>query len=121
VGSSFAFLLLIWILFGIAGGLQGRAKGSSFLLWFAISAAVPFFGFIASIVYPGREHEPRRKCDTCGRLLPVSDTMCMRCGTDLAYPDVVYVRRGNTIYEVERAPRADAAGESSPPPATAAG
>ncbi|MGX6447715.1 hypothetical protein ACVU7I_06565 [Patulibacter sp. S7RM1-6] len=86
MSGSFAFFLLICALFGIAGGLQGRAKGSSFLVWFMISAGVPLFGFIASVVYPGREAEPRRRCPGCGRILPISDTTCMRCGTDLDFP-----------------------------------
>nr|WP_246852291.1 hypothetical protein [Patulibacter sp. SYSU D01012] len=86
--------MLICALFGIAGGLQGRAKGSSFLVWFMISAGVPLFGFIASVVYPGRQFEPRRRCDGCGRMLPISDTMCMRCGTDLDYPTERYLPPG---------------------------
>lgn len=94
MGGSFAFFLLICALFGVAGGLQGRAKGSSFLLWFAISAAVPLFGFIASIVYPGSRHELRRACDGCGTLLPITDTMCMRCGTDLPFPEEAYLPPG---------------------------
>lgn len=88
--GSFAFFLVICTLFGIAGGLQGRSKGSSFLLWFFISACLPLFGFIASVVYPGHRYELRRKCDGCGRLLPVTDTMCMGCGTDLGFPEVRY-------------------------------
>lgn len=91
MGASFAFFLLICVLFGVAGGLQGRAKGSSFLLWFAISAAVPLFGFIASIVYPGQQQELRRRCETCNNVLPITDTMCMRCGTDLPFPEVAYL------------------------------
>jgi hypothetical protein len=94
VGGSFAFFLLICVLFGVAGGLQGRAKGSSFLVWFMISGAVPLFGFIASLVYPGNRHELRRACTTCGTLLPITDTMCMRCGTDLPFPDEVYLPPG---------------------------
>lgn len=94
MGGSFAFFLLICALFGVAGGLQGRAKGSSFLLWFAISAAVPLFGFIASIVYPGNRHELRRACDGCGTLLPITDTMCMRCGTDLPFPEEAFLPPG---------------------------
>jgi hypothetical protein len=94
VGGSFAFFLLICALFGVAGGLQGRAKGSSFLLWFAIAAAVPLFGWIASMVYPGNRHELRRACDGCGTLLPITDTMCMRCGTDLPFPDEAYLPPG---------------------------
>lgn len=94
MGGSFVFFLLICTLFGIAGGLQGRAKGSSFVLWFLISVSVPLFGFIASIVYPGNRHELRRRCDGCGRVLPVTDTMCMRCGTDLDFPEVRYLPPG---------------------------
>jgi hypothetical protein len=88
VDASFAFFLLICTLFGIAGGLQGRSKGSSFVLWFFISACLPVFGFLAALVWPGHRHEQRRQCDGCGRLLPITDTMCMGCGTDLAFPDV---------------------------------
>jgi hypothetical protein len=91
VNGSFAFFLLICALFGIAGGLQGRSKGSSFLLWFLISAVLPVFGFIAAVVYPGPREELRRTCDTCGRLLPITDTMCMSCGTDLGFPEVRYL------------------------------
>ncbi|WP_320672944.1 hypothetical protein [Patulibacter defluvii] len=104
MGASFFFFLFVCVLFGIAGGLQGKAKGSSFLVWFMIAAGVPIFGFIASIVYPGREHEPRRRCDGCGRMLPISDTMCMRCGTDLPFPEVAYLPPG--VRPPERAPAA---------------
>lgn len=89
--GSFAFFLLICGLFGVAGGLQGRSKGSSFLLWFFISACLPLFGFVAAVVYPGHRSELRRQCDGCGRLLPITDTMCMGCGTDLDFPEVRYL------------------------------
>jgi hypothetical protein len=90
VDGAFAFFLAICVLFGVAGGLQGRSKGSSFLLWFFIAACLPLFGFLASVVYTGHRHELRRRCDGCGRLLPITDTMCMGCGTDLAFPEVRY-------------------------------
>ncbi|WP_211241769.1 hypothetical protein [Patulibacter minatonensis] len=89
--GPFAFFLAICVLFGIGGGLQGRSKGSSFLLWFFIAACLPLFGYIASVVYPGHRYEQRRQCDTCGRLLPITDTMCMSCGTDLGFPEVRYL------------------------------
>lgn len=92
--GPFAFFLLICVLFGVAAGLQGRSKGSSFLLWFVIGVFLPLFGFIAALVYPGRQHELRRTCDGCGRLLPITDTMCMGCGTDLAFPEVRYLPEG---------------------------
>jgi hypothetical protein len=108
VDGSFAFFLLICVLFGIAGGLQGRSKGSSFVLWFFISACLPLFGFLASVVYPGSRHEQRRRCDGCGRLLPITDTMCMGCGTDLAFPEVRYA-------SAARGPAVPQAGPDGPP------
>lgn len=98
--GSFAFFLLICVLFGIAGGLQGRAKGSSFVLWFFIAACLPVFGFLAALAYPGHRREERRQCDGCGRLLPVTDTMCMSCGTDLAFPEVRYRSVRGTILAI---------------------
>lgn len=129
--GSFAFFLLICTLFGIAGGLQGRSKGSSFVLWFFISACLPLFGFLASVVYPGHRHEQRRQCDGCGRLLPITDTMCMGCGTDLAFPEVRFQsvagtvlavgRDGEVLGEVERAPRASGDGAAATGPGAGPG
>lgn len=101
--GSFAFFLLICTLFGIAGGLQGRSKGSSFVLWFFISACLPLFGFLAALVWPGHRHEQRRQCDGCGRLLPITDTMCMGCGTDLAFPEVRFQSVDGAILAVNAA------------------
>ena len=30
----------------------------------------------------------RRQCPTCGKVVKLHDAMCMRCGTDLEFPDV---------------------------------
>lgn len=118
--ASFAFFLVICTLFGVAGGLQGKSKGSSFLLWFAIAAFLPIFGFLASVVYPGHRHELRRKCDGCGRLLPITDTMCMGCGTDLAFPEVRYMSVAGSVIAVgpdgrEIEPAADDVGDGPSP------
>jgi hypothetical protein len=119
VDGSFAFFLVICALFGIAGGLQGRSKGSSFVLWFFISACLPLFGFLASVVYPGHRHELRRRCDGCGRLLPITDTMCMGCGTDLDFPEVRYRSVAGSVVAVgpdgrELRPDADEDDDASP-------
>lgn len=121
--GPFAFFLVICLLFGVAGGLQGRSKGSSFLLWFFIAACLPLFGFLASVVYPGRQHELRRRCDGCGRLLPITDTMCMGCGTDLAFPEVRYRSVAGSVIAVgpdglpleDPAPEAGAEDEDASP------
>jgi hypothetical protein len=74
--------------FGLAGGIVGKIKGSSFLLWFVISAAVPFLGLLAAIAYRFERDELRRRCPTCGRVTKIYDALCTRCGAELDFPDV---------------------------------
>jgi hypothetical protein len=81
--------VVIAVCFGLAGGIVGRIKGSSFALWFLISAAVPFFGLLAAIAYRFDRDEPRRRCPKCGRVTKVHDTLCTRCGEELDYPEQV--------------------------------
>jgi hypothetical protein len=74
--------------FGIAGGMVGRRKGSSFWIWFLVCAVPPFFGIIAALMHRYESDELRRQCPTCGRVLRITDALCTRCGTDLEFPDV---------------------------------
>ena len=69
--------LIICLFFGLAGGIVGWMKGSSFVLWFLISALVPVFG----------TDEVRRQCPRCGRIVKLYDQVCMSCGEDLEFPD----------------------------------
>jgi hypothetical protein len=81
--------VVIAVCFGLAGGIVGRIKGSSFALWFLISAVVPFFGLLAAIAYRFDRDEPRRRCSRCGRVTKVHDALCTRCGEELDYPEQV--------------------------------
>ena len=83
--------LIICLFFGLAGGVVGRAKGSSFLLWFAISALVPFLGLLAAVLYRFETDEVRRQCPRCGKVVKLYDQVCMRCGEDLEFPDEAIV------------------------------
>ena len=74
--------------FGIATGVVGKIKGSSFFLWFAIGAALPVLGLAGAVFYRSDRDELRRQCPTCGKIVKLHDAMCMRCGTDLEFPDV---------------------------------
>jgi len=79
--------VVIALCFGLAGGIVGRIKGSSFLLWFLISGAVPIFGLLAAILYRYERDEPRRQCPRCGKVTKAYDAICMRCGAELEYPE----------------------------------
>jgi uncharacterized BrkB/YihY/UPF0761 family membrane protein len=72
--------------FGLAGGIVGKLKGSSFVLWFLISACVPFLGLVAAALYRNEHNEPKQQCPGCGRIVPVHDALCTRCGTELEFP-----------------------------------
>jgi hypothetical protein len=81
-------LLVIMFFFGLAGGIVGRIKGSSFFIWFLISGLVPFFGLLAAIFYRFENQELRRQCPGCGRVVKLHDAICLNCGTELEFPDV---------------------------------
>ena len=80
--------LTICLFFGLAGGVVGRIKGSSFFLWFLISAIVPFLGLAAAVLYRSDTEELRRVCPGCGKVVKLHDALCTRCGTELEFPDV---------------------------------
>ena len=79
--------IVIALSFGIGGGIVGKAKGSSFWLWFLVSGAVPIFGLMAAVLYRNENAEERRACPGCGKVVFLHDTKCMRCGAELYYPE----------------------------------
>lgn len=81
--------LIICSISGVWAGLIGRSKGSSPVIWFFIGALVPFLGVLVAAVYRHETDELRRACPTCGRIVPITDALCTRCGTELDYPDEV--------------------------------
>jgi hypothetical protein len=89
VGGAY---LLIAITSGIAAGIIGRAKGSSFLLWFVIGGALPILGLIAVILYRRERDEPERACPNCGQVQKLYVQVCKRCGADLYLPPPEEVR-----------------------------
>ncbi len=79
--------VIIAVCFGLAGGLVGRYKGSSFFLWFLISGAVPLFGLLAAMAFRFERDELRRACPNCGRVTKIYDAVCTRCGSELEFPE----------------------------------
>jgi hypothetical protein len=79
---------------GLATGIIGRAKGSSFLIWFAVGTVVPILGLAAVILYRNEGDEPERRCPNCNKIVKLYVQVCPRCGTDLFLPDPSEVRPG---------------------------
>ena len=79
--------VVIAVCFGLSGGIVGRYKGSSFWLWFVISAVLPFLGLLTAIVYRFERDEPVRPCPRCGKTVKLYDALCTRCGQELEFPE----------------------------------
>jgi hypothetical protein len=79
--------VLIALTFGIATGVIGRSKGSSFFIWFLIGTVLPVLGLIGVILYRPESGEAERTCTTCGKRLKLYVQVCPRCGTDLYLPE----------------------------------
>ena len=78
--------VVICVSFGLAGGVIGKIKGSSFFLWFLIAGIPPFIGLLAAIFYRNEFDVPHRRCPTCRKIVPMHDALCTRCGTELEFP-----------------------------------
>jgi RNA polymerase subunit RPABC4/transcription elongation factor Spt4 len=96
--------VIIAVCFGLAGGIVGRIKGSSFVLWFLISGAVPFFGLLAALAYRFEGEELRRACPNCGRVTKIYDALCTRCGAELDFPDTAIAPESSRTAPRERTP-----------------
>ena len=84
--------LLIAFFFGLATGIIGKAKGSSFWIWFLVGAVLLVFGLVAVILSRREKEEPERQCPQCLKAVKLYVQVCPRCGTDLYLPDPRAVR-----------------------------
>jgi hypothetical protein len=91
--------LIIFGSFGIATGAIGRAKGSSFFIWFLIGTVLPGIGLLAVIMHRSDIDEPERMCPRCGTVQKLYVQVCRRCGEDLYLPDASEVRHPKAIRE----------------------
>src|ERR1700730_6105647 len=81
-------LLIILLFFGLAGGVVGRIKGSSFFVWFLVSGLIPFLGLLAAVCSRWEDRGRRRQCPACGQVVKLHDAVCMSCGAELEFPSV---------------------------------
>jgi hypothetical protein len=80
-------IIPILLAFGLAGGIVGRIKGSSFVMWFLVSFCVPFIGLACAVLYRYENRELRRQCPNCQRVIGLADAVCVACGAELDFPD----------------------------------
>jgi zinc-ribbon domain len=78
--------VVVAFFFGLATGVVGKIKGSSFVMWFFVGAILPIAGLIAVLLYRWESAELRRRCDECGAIISITDQVCKRCGADLDFP-----------------------------------
>lgn len=105
-------LIFLAICFGFAGGIVGKIKGSSFVLWFLISAIPPFVGLLAAVFYRFDRDELRRECPGCGKIVKLHDALCTRCGTELDFPAEAIASEA-TVAELKRSGQHREAGAST--------
>jgi hypothetical protein len=67
---------------GIFGGWIGRAKGSSFFIWFLLCTVIPL-ALIAVVLYRRDFEEPDTQCPRCGKHVKFYEALCTRCGMEL--------------------------------------
>ena len=79
--------LAVCLVSALWAGFIGRRKGSSFFIWAIVGATVPFLGVVLAALYRYETDELRRQCPTCGRVCKLYDALCVRCGTELEFPD----------------------------------
>ena len=87
-----AQFLVLDFFFALSAAVIGKIKGSSFLIWFLIGGGLPLLGTIAAICYRFERNELHRRCDECGRVMPITDQVCRACGADQEFPDQLLVR-----------------------------
>jgi hypothetical protein len=86
-------LIVIMFFFGLGSALVARSKGNPVAIWFAVGFFVPLVGLMAAIFARSAVDDPRRFCENCGKVLPITDTLCTGCGSDLDFPDDVIPSR----------------------------
>jgi len=94
------YLVALFILAFITGSI-GRAKGSSFFIWFLVGALLPVIGLLLVSFSRTERRDPRRECPNCGNLVGIATQVCPRCGEDMDYPEELVAPKGFEFDESE--------------------
>ena len=79
------YYLVLLFFFGLATGIVGKIKGSSFAIWFLVGSCLPVAGLLAAILYRWERQEPRITCPRCGATMKAHVQVCTRCGEDIVW------------------------------------
>ena len=85
--------VVIMLFSGLGAALVARSKGNPVGIWFAVGFFVPLVGPFAAVFSRSATDEQRRLCENCGKVLPITDTFCTGCGTDLDFPEEIIPSR----------------------------
>ena len=80
--------LIIALSFALAGGIVGQDQGVVLLHLVPHQRRAAVIGLLAAILYRSERNEVRRQCPGCGKIVPLYDAICTRCGTELEFPEV---------------------------------
>lgn len=83
-GGAYAFFALCC---AVGAGYTGRTRGQSFWIWFSVGLVLPLLGNIAAAISRNENDEPRRLCPYCQAVCMTYQAKCMKCGTELEYPN----------------------------------
>ena len=83
---------VIIFFFGLATAIIGKAKSSSFWIWFLVGAVLPVLGLVAVVLSRRDRDEPERQCPYCHKAVKLYVQVCPRCGSELYLPDPRAVR-----------------------------
>lgn len=84
------FIVLLWLVCGIASGIIGSSKGYSGCGFFLLGLVTGIIGLAIALIVPRRESPATdaatRQCPVCAETVKAAAVKCRFCGADLPAP-----------------------------------